>query len=756
MSNEIKMNGRFIQKHDIEENWNTAARAANPFIPKQGEFIVYDDRYTDNDGEHIVADNVRYKIGDGVHNVEELPFNEDHIVNTLTNQDLIILHEAQSYTDAALNNLDVANNLQIAVTYSELKSLRDNAELIPGMFYRITDYICTTTQEDTQAMSNRFDIIVQALSNNTVSENASADYHYDEEGHIDGYFGIEEGGFRLKALYDIIEDETGESNNQETYKPEDIFIEYGYEENADGDDVPTLFKTDMNNFPDEPDYEDIFYYVGPYEFDGIVYDRWRKIDEDTYTWDNPSKKYVLTEVIVKDGDFDQEALNSHTMTQIVKVANPLAWELKYCLDNDINRFTWADSIDGKGVIYHMTDEYGNECSYDFKNIQFKRYMIVGVQNDQVSDLIGYYLGLPNSMEYTIDATDYKYCYTFSWLNENNDIEDLSIVGNYLSDDGGIIVGTHHNIIQPRTDGSDQLRWKLNDIVFLSEYDWDGGPFYGCYANTFDVGSYSNTLHNQCNEISMSTCCYRNILGTNCYSIIFSQDCSSNILGQDCYQIRFESNCTNNIFGAYCYNNKLVTDCSHNTFGRGAHDNSLDTGCSNNVLGADCTQNTLGKSCRDNVFEYECTHNKLGNDCVGNNILNYNVQGWDLETAHSTYNNLGNYCCSNTIRGKNNTFGNNCSDNSFGGFGGSHDNTFGNNCKSNSAVKNITLNLLAASKLYLSDNCSNIMFSSDSRIKNITVSAGISGTATSPLRLDVTNNTSPVVYEASGTTHIILD
>ena len=47
--------------------------------------------------------------------------------------------------------------------------------------------------------------------------------------------------------------------------------------------------------------------------------------------------------------------------------------MKYCLDNDTTRFAWADTAGGKGVIYRMTDEHGNECPYDFKNVQFKRY-----------------------------------------------------------------------------------------------------------------------------------------------------------------------------------------------------------------------------------------------------------------------------------------------------------------------------------------------------------------------------------------------
>ena len=32
-----------------------------------------------------------------------------------------------------------------------------------------------------------------------------------------------------------------------------------------------------------------------------------------------------------------------------------AWQLKYCLDNDATRFDWADTEQGKGVIYEMQD-----------------------------------------------------------------------------------------------------------------------------------------------------------------------------------------------------------------------------------------------------------------------------------------------------------------------------------------------------------------------------------------------------------------
>lgn len=55
---------RFIQKHDTETNW----RALKDFIPLKGEFILYDPE------PELFIDKFRIKIGDGVTNVNDLPF----------------------------------------------------------------------------------------------------------------------------------------------------------------------------------------------------------------------------------------------------------------------------------------------------------------------------------------------------------------------------------------------------------------------------------------------------------------------------------------------------------------------------------------------------------------------------------------------------------------------------------------------------------------------------------------------------------
>ena len=57
MANVVKYNSRIVMKHDTKAHWDLAVN----FIPLAGEIIVYDDLK-------------KIKIGDGINNVENLPF----------------------------------------------------------------------------------------------------------------------------------------------------------------------------------------------------------------------------------------------------------------------------------------------------------------------------------------------------------------------------------------------------------------------------------------------------------------------------------------------------------------------------------------------------------------------------------------------------------------------------------------------------------------------------------------------------------
>jgi hypothetical protein len=60
---------RIQHKHDIETNW----KAHEDFIPLQGELIVYD---IDTNYSYE-----RFKIGDGVSSIENLPFTHERFGN---------------------------------------------------------------------------------------------------------------------------------------------------------------------------------------------------------------------------------------------------------------------------------------------------------------------------------------------------------------------------------------------------------------------------------------------------------------------------------------------------------------------------------------------------------------------------------------------------------------------------------------------------------------------------------------------------
>ena len=272
---------------------------------------------------------------------------------------------------------------------------------------------------------------------------------------------------------------------------------------------------------------------------------------------------------------DESTLNEnvrftyHDGDEYFSGCNLESWEGKYCIYNDTTRFTWATRDNtGKGVIYWLKDEWGNECPYDFKHIQFKR---------------------------TVDGVDNWY-YTFTWVDENDVVKDVSVVGQKLSTNNGHYSGVFNNQILPVSEckshscNGNKYRIVLNNIVFISSYSYSGA-FNGCYGNKFGVNCYNNTFGNYCN-------C--NTLGSECYNNTFGNGCANNILGNLCYGNTFGGECSYNTFGNWCSNNSSVNNCYDNTFGNY---------CNNNTLGNDCNGNTFGNYCDNNTFEtdymYDC-------------------------------------------------------------------------------------------------------------------------------------------------------
>ena len=347
------------------------------------------------------------------------------------------------------------------VTYSELVALRDNASLVAGMKYRITDYVTTTVQQDTKSANHPFDIIVEAVSENELSELAQATQH---EG--DTYF--------------------------------------------DGNDLG-------------------------------------------------------------------------------------AWQLWYSLDNDTDKYAWADAKNGKGVIYRMIDEKRNDCPYDFKNIQFIRYEL------NAPDVGGYTYEWQNKMSENINKMFEKNQLSYIWHGNNNEDDyyweddmgevissptgetkaffTFSNVVNDIVTDKSITSVCHNNIIKESCDGA-QLR--LNNIVFFS-IDIDNSCYYNsfgnsCYYNSFGNSCNYNSFGNDCNYNSFGNDCNYNSFGNSCYYNSFGNDCNSNSIGNDCNSNSFGNSCYYNSFRdgpayafnedywEYSYEDELIDGVRGNKFG----------------------------------------------------------------------------------------------------------------------------------------------------------------------------------------------
>lgn len=168
-------------------------------------------------------------------------------------------HLSYNKNGTTLNLDEIPLGEPIIVPWEQLRSMREMSELISGQYYRIYNYNCRVNSELTDFHAdnhNRFDIVVKALSNNTLSEDA--------------------------------------------------------------------------------------YLLPP-------------IDQN----------YNLSSWMLSAGAFYK---------YISKI------KIKYCIDNDITRFNWANYETGTGVIYRMIDEYGNDMPFDFIHIMFKRYTIHREEN----------------------------------------------------------------------------------------------------------------------------------------------------------------------------------------------------------------------------------------------------------------------------------------------------------------------------------------------------------------------------------------
>lgn len=283
-----------------------------------------------------------------------------------------------------------------------------------------------------------------------------------------------------------------------------------------------------------------------------------------------------------------------------------AWQIWYSLDNNSERFAWADTENGKGVIYRMIDEHSNDLPYDFKNILFTRYelkapeaFIAEKQYDKskekysvniramFADGVRSYIwaGMTDQMTYWCDCNELlstvtgeaRNCFTFS------NIEDVEVTDASL---GG---GCYKN--------------RMGGRGFCGVYSLPNNVIFGDYC-------HNNRFGNNCYDNSFGNNCCNNNLNDSCAYNSFGNDCCNNSFGEGCCDNAFSNYCCNNSFGAECSYNSIGDLCFFNSFGNIANGNIFDCGCEYNILGNGCSHNIFGDNCEFNSFGSDSLANEL--------------------------------------------------------------------------------------------------------------------------------------------------
>lgn len=382
---------------------------------------------------------------------------------------------AWAKSNVAISSSGGIAETMVETTYADLKSMRDNGTLTPGMWYRITDYVCTTTQSNTISAGNKFDVIVLATSTNSLLEQARAINHTPQEGETD-YFA-----------------------------------------------------------------------------------------------------------------------NS----------NLSAWQIWYCLDNDTTRFTWADATNGKGVIYRMIDEWGNECGYDFKNIMYVRYKLIAPVYEG-NDV--YYKRGANiiSSEITNGALAYIWAGTENAVHQWSESLNSQTTGESKSFYTFSII-SNDNVI----DGSIQRICLGNVVKSMMQL-----PNIVAFNLNTDYGFGLNYFGDNCAELSLSGTTM-NLHFSSCNNIVCGHFCMNSRF-IDVSHITLRGNCKhlsvnicNNMFFEQRVNHILFENSSFCSFGVGA----------DMIKGFNSQINVGGNSTNINAFNAYVV--ELGDNCVNIKINNAN-------------------------------------------------------------------------------------------------------------------------------------
>ena len=397
----------------------------------------------------------------------------------------------------------------LKITYADLVNLRDTSKLTSGMFYRITDYITTTTQAGTKSAGHPFDVVVLALSERELSEQAWAIHH-----NGDTYFANNDlSGWKIWYCLD----------NDTTR------FEWADETNGKG--VIYRMIDEFNN--------DV-----PYDFKNIQFNRvWDSIKS---AWSIISKNNVgvpcYTFSSVGDSstvEFTDMSLSisNNVYSNVIKEYINIG---KQTLNN--NCFFGINCYSNTFGIKCYSNTFGNECKYNsFENNCYSNTFGNECQYNSFEDNC-YSNKFGNSCMYNTFGSN---CHSNKFGNEYYS----NTFGNYCN------YNTFGNSCMYNTFGNMCFGNELSDRCENNTFE------NNCYGNILRGGCEDNAFGNYCNSNTFGSNCDANSFYNFCQYNTFGSNCDANSFGNGCIYIKFTSDKDSTTKYNFYQGNHFGDDCT---------------------------------------------------------------------------------------------------------------------------------------------------------------------------------------------------
>ena len=429
----------------------------------------------------------------------------------------------------------------ILKTWAQLRDARDAGNLIPGQYYRITDYVTTSMAANTRSAGHPFDIIVRADSKNTLNEQAWAVKHDGDTYFKDA---------RLEAWE----------------------LKYNLDNVQWSQQVGTLIEDENDGYTALS--------IGTVDIGGETYILWDASEFE--------ESYGFTRMVSLTKEVGAEMWTYY----------PATGEKGEDVQTSIAAIIGEYTEPGKGTITWMKDEWDNIAGYDFKNIQQKRWKVTDeLERDSLN---GKYLGVLNNLPEKLsieDEEDFIWAYLYSVYDYDGgtqDTTDHSLSGRVHDMD------TNFTVIDNNAFVWSSVNYDAYDCKFSGSMQ--NNSFSGnVYQNSFSGNVLYNSFSGDVLYNSFSGSVYQNSFSGSVYQNSFSGSVSYNSFSGSVSYNSFSGFVGNCSFSGYVGNCSFSGDVNSCSFS-GNLQNSMITGQLSNLhinasSGASGTINglyTLGK------------------------------------------------------------------------------------------------------------------------------------------------------------------